>query len=381
MSVEAGGEGQRVIDELFVPIDLDSFARWARPRIPGFKGPLTAKQFSKGLSNPKYLITDEGTGDRYVVKRKPPGKLLIETAHQVDREFRVLDALGRHAPDVPIPKVYGLCEDDSVIGATFFVMEFCPGRVFQDRPTLTHLPPNERRECMMDFIRSMAKLHKADPVQIGLYGQKGYTKMGNGYPRQMATWLRSEQAYLAAMKRWNDPTAKDWEIQGHDQLIDWMNKNLVKDEIACMHGDLGLHNVIFHPTRPKLRAMLDWENCTIAHPLSDLATIIGSYYKPSFELPEGFPTTDELMKAYCAEVGRPYPIPGFNFCLTWNAVKLMIQLQGIWARSLDPQQRSPESQTDASKLLPGFRRWNALALEFSGLGPAYDDSKEIKVRL
>lgn len=121
-----------------------------------------------------------------------------------------------------------------MIGATFFIMSFEAGRVFQDRPTLSHLPPTERREAMMDFVRSMAKLHKADPVKIGLYGVKGYNKMGEGYPRQMATWLRSETAYLAAMKRWNDPTAKEWEIKGHDKIVEWMNKNMVKDEVAVM---------------------------------------------------------------------------------------------------------------------------------------------------
>lgn len=249
--MSAGGEGQKVIEELAVPLDKDALTSYLKPRIPGFIGPITAKQFSKGLSNPKYLVEDVGTGKQYVVKRKPPGELLIATAHQVEREYRVLYALGQHHPELPIPKVYALCEDTKVIGAAFFAMEFLKGNVYQDNPYLLHMSPSDRRAAMLDFIRAMAKLHKVDPVKVGLYGMPGYTKMGDGYPRQMATWLRSETAYVKALQKL-DPDWKSWEIRGHDQLINWMNKNLVPDETRIMHGDFGLHNVIFHPTEPRV---------------------------------------------------------------------------------------------------------------------------------
>lgn len=130
-----------------------------------------------------------------------------------------------------------------MIGAAFFAMDFMRGNVYQDNPFLEHMTPTNRRAAMLDFIRSMAKLHKVDPVKIGLYGVKGYTKIGNGYPRQMATWLRSEVAYVAALKKL-DPEWEEWMIKDHDKLVDWLQKNVVKDEVAVMHGDLGLHNVV-----------------------------------------------------------------------------------------------------------------------------------------
>ncbi|KAI9027057.1 aminoglycoside phosphotransferase, partial [Hyaloraphidium curvatum] len=362
-SADAGGEGQKVIDELAVPLDVPALERYLRPLIPGFVGPITAKQFSKGLSNPKYLITDAGTGRQYVTKRKPPGELLIATAHQVEREYRVLYALGKYHPELPIPKVYALCEDKSVIGASFFVMDFLRGNVFQDNPYLLHMTPADRRAAILDFIRAMAKLHKVDPVKIGLFGVPGYTRMGDGYPRQMATWMRSGDAYVAALRKLA-PDFGEWNIRGYAELVKWMQKNIVPDEVAIMHGDFGLHNVIFHPTEPRVIGIIDWENCTLAHPLSDLATLIGNYWGDSG--PPGFPTCDEMIREYCKEAGRAYPIPGFDFCLVWNAVKVMVQSQGVYARGLDPVQASPESLKGNDVRLRRFKEMNAVALELAG---------------
>jgi len=357
------GEGQATIEELAVPLDTVNLARYMSQNVPGYIGPITARQFSKGLSNPKYLVTDEGSQKKYVIKRKPPGKLLIETAHQVEREYRVIHALQTHT-DVPVPKVYALCEDQSVIGSTFFIMEFLQGRVFQDHPTLDHLSPSDRRKCLQSVMEAIGKLHKADPVKIGLYGQKGYTKMGNAYERQMNTWLRSEQAYLKVRAKDGTP---NYTIDGHDKMLEWMKKNIVKDEIAVMHGDCGISNMIFHPTEPRVLALIDWENCIIGHPLSDLATIISTFLRP-LTLPPDFPTTEELMRWYCREVGRPYPVPGFDFCMCWNSFKVCIQYQGIWARGNTPGQESPET---ARAVTPQtFARQNMLALQFARAGGA-----------
>ncbi|KAJ3339524.1 hypothetical protein HDU93_008055 [Gonapodya sp. JEL0774] len=356
-------EGQATIDELFVPVDLKSLGSYMSTVVPGYVGPITAKQFSKGLSNPKYLVTDEGSGKKYVIKRKPPGKLLIETAHQVEREYRVIHALQSHT-DVPVPRVYALCEDQSVIGGTFFIMDFMQGRVFQERPLLEHLSPADRVKCLESVMDTAAKLHKADPVKIGLYGQVGFTKMGNAYERQINTWIRSEQAYLKVKGRDGSP---NYTIKAHDKMLHWMRSNLPKDEIAVMHGDFGIHNMIFHPTEPRVIALIDWENCTIGHPLSDLATIIGNYTRPT-ALPEGFPTTTELMQRYCRSVGRPYPIPNFDVCMCWNFFKTAIQLQGIWARGQTPGLESPESARSASP--EAFERTNDLALSFAQSGGA-----------
>ncbi|KAI9016745.1 kinase-like domain-containing protein [Hyaloraphidium curvatum] len=363
------GIGQELNAVMSVPIDVSSLLEFLRPLVPGLTGPLAAKQFSMGLTNPKYLITDTSTGIRLVVKRKPDAAALVASAHQVDREFRVLAACARAPVPPPVPRVYALCEDDRVLGKAFFAMDFVPGRVFSvAEHMLPGVSPPDRREIIFDLLRSVAKLHAIDPVAVGLYGLKGFRNRGNGYGRLMRTWIGAGEDYTRFIRERDDPaSAAQWTIRGRDELLAWLRRNQAADEVAIMHGDCGLHNTILHPTEPRVLAMIDWENATISHPLADVALIAGMYEFPQEPPPEGIPSLEEMLRVYCAAAGRPYPIPGFDFCLVWDAFKTMCQLQGVRARALDPAQRSAQYDQEEPFFLSFFRHKNEVALRIAGI--------------
>jgi aminoglycoside phosphotransferase (APT) family kinase protein len=213
-------------------------ASWLQSHVPGFQGPMTVEQFKGGQSNPTFMLT--AGGQRYVLRRKPLGDLL-PSAHAVDREFRVISALA--GTDVPVAKAHALCEDASVIGSMFYVMDHVEGRILWN-PTLPGLSPAERGAHYDEMNRVMAALHRVDPAAIGL---ADYGRPGAYLERQVARWTRQYQA------------AETEPIEAADRLMTWLPRHMpAEGQSRIVHGDYRLDNVIFHPTEPRIVAVLDW---------------------------------------------------------------------------------------------------------------------------
>jgi aminoglycoside phosphotransferase (APT) family kinase protein len=291
--------------------------------VKGFAGPLTVEQFTKGQSNPTYLLRTPG--QEYVLRRKPPGPVLA-SAHAVDREYRVMSALGGHT-NVPVPRTYVLCTDESVIGTWFFVMERVCGRIFWD-VTLPEVAVNERAAYFDAMNATIAALHSADFAAIGL---ADYGKPGDYARRQIKRWSGQYLQDVADAGR----------VQDMDALIEWLSANVpVSDEASIVHGDFRCDNLIFHPTEPRVVAILDWELSTLGHPLADFAYHLMMYHVPDMAIPGllgkdlvslGIPSRDEYVAAYCRRTGRP-GIADLNFYLAFNFFRFAAICHGIRGR-------------------------------------------------
>jgi aminoglycoside phosphotransferase (APT) family kinase protein len=247
MSEARASEGTRPVADAY-RFDVPTLERYLRARIDGFEGPLTAVQFEGGQSNPTFRV-DAG-GRSYALRRKPSGKLL-PSAHAVDREFRVMSALAGTA--VPVARCHCLCTDESVIGSMFYVMDFVPGRVLWD-PLLPGMTPQDRAATFDETNRVIAALHSIDPADVGL---ADYGKPGNYFARQIDRWSRQYKA------------SETEPIPAMDRLIEWLPHNIPPgEETAIVHGDFRLDNLIFHPTEPRVLAVLDWELSTLGHPMA-----------------------------------------------------------------------------------------------------------------
>ncbi|HEV8641271.1 MAG TPA: phosphotransferase family protein, partial [Methylomirabilota bacterium] len=272
--------------------DLEALERYMERQVEGFRGPLTVRQFRGGQSNPTYYLE---AGDRqYVLRRKPPGKLL-PSAHAVDREYRVITALARSG--VPVPRTYALCEDPDVIGTPFYVMAYVPGRVLPD-PRLPGAATAERAAIYDAMNEVLARLHAVDWEAAGL---ADFGRPGNYIARQIHRWTSQYRA------------SETETIPAMERLIAWLPEHIpAPDETTLVHGDYRLGNMIIHPTAPRVAAVLDWELSTLGHPLGDLA-----YHCLPFRLrhdqfegfagearPAGIPSEEEYLAAYCRRTGR-----------------------------------------------------------------------------
>jgi aminoglycoside phosphotransferase (APT) family kinase protein len=304
--------------------DVPALERYLREHVEGFAGALAVEQFKGGQSNPTFLLA---AGDaRYVMRRKPPGKLL-PSAHAVDREYRVMKALA--GTGVPVPRVRCLCEDDGVIGTTFYVMDFVPGRIFWDA-SLPGLSPAERGAIFDEMNRVLAALHLVDPAAVGL---GDYGKPGNYFARQIDRWTKQYRASAT------EP------IEAMDRLIEWLPRNVpAGDEASVVHGDYRLDNMIFHPTEPRVLGVLDWELSTLGHPLADFSYHLMTWRVSPGEFRGlagcdlaalGIPSEAEYVAAYCRRTGRgPIGEGELRFCMAYNMFRLAGILQGVMARAL-----------------------------------------------
>ena len=326
--------------------------------MPGFSLPrrsqdeegLSIRQFEGGQSNPTYFL--RASGAQYVLRKKPPGQLL-PSAHAVDREYRVMRALA--ATDVPVPPALLMCDDASVIGTPFFVMGCVEGRVFR-QPHLPGVSAAERAAMYTDMADVLARLHRVDVATVGL---GDYGKPGNYYARQIGRW---GQQYLAA---------KTDEIASMDHLMAWLPAHIPPgDEIAIVHGDYRVENLIFHPTEPRIVAIVDWELSTLGHPLADLAYNCLTYHLPAEALGrveqvaqdrEGLPDEQAYLAAYLRRTGRT-AIADWNFYLAFSMFRLASILQGVYARGLQGNAASAYAlQRGAAARLIADRAWKLVS--------------------
>jgi aminoglycoside phosphotransferase (APT) family kinase protein len=300
---------------------------WLSAHVEGFRGPARLEKFKGGQSNPTYRLR-AASGD-YVLRRQPPGKLL-KSAHAVDREFRVMHALADTA--VPVPTVCALCESSDVIGSMFYVMAFCDGRIFWDA-ALPHLADNSQRSAVYEEMnRVLAALHSVDPDRVGL---GDYGKPGNYFARQLARWTGQ---YRASELR---------PIPAMEELMSWLDERQPPDDgrVALVHGDYRLDNFVFHPEKPQIIAVLDWELSTLGHPFADLAyqcmqlrMPAGEGFSPGLNGVDrhalGIPTEAEYVASYCQRMDIP-AIPNWPFYLAFSFFRLAAIIQGIAKRVVD----------------------------------------------
>jgi aminoglycoside phosphotransferase (APT) family kinase protein len=325
--------------------DVAALERCLAERLPGFRGPLTVRQFEHGQSNPTFFL-DAASGT-YVLRKKPPGRLL-PSAHMVEREYRVMQALAGSA--VPVPPVLLLETDAAVIGTAFYVMAYVPGRIFRD-PSLPQLPPAERRAIYDAMVDVLARLHQIDYRARGL---DDYGKPGNYYARQIARW--SEQ-YIAA---------KTEALAAMERLMEWLPANVPEgDEVCVVHGDYRIDNLIFHAAEPRIVAVVDWELSTLGHPLGDLAYSCLRYHlepdmlgiRDSPHDLRGIPTESEQIETYCRLTGRS-AIPRWNFYVAFSLFRLASILQGVYARGLQGNASSEQAlQRGAAARRVAERGW------------------------
>lgn len=323
--------------------DVKRLEAWCRDAVDGFGGTLEVRQFEGGQSNPTFLLATAGAGGgkRYVMRKKPPGQLLA-SAHQVDREYRVMKALAQ--TDVPVPHMYALCEDDSIIGTAFYIMEFLEGRVFRD-PTLPGMTTAERAAIYDNMNENLARLHNVDYAAIGL---GDYGRPGNYFERQIGRWIKQYRA------------AQTDQVEAMEQLIAYLPEHIPADNSTSIaHGDYRLENSMYHPTEPRMIAVLDWELSTIGHPLADLGyncmlyhtgtagTLVGVDFEKS-----GIPREKDYVAAYCRRTGRD-GIENWNFYVGFSIFRLAAIAQGVYKRGLDGNASSERARTmgDACRML------------------------------
>jgi aminoglycoside phosphotransferase (APT) family kinase protein len=331
--------------------DASALQAHLEAHLPGFRGPLRIEQFKGGQSNPTYLLV--AASGRYVMRTKPgPAAKLLPSAHAIEREFRVMAALA--GTDVPVAAMHLLCEDESVIGRAFYVMDFVDGRVLWDQ-ALPALTPAERGAVYDEMNRVIAALHRVDVAAVGL---ADYGKPGNFFARQIGRWTRQYQASVTE------------DIEAMNRLIDWLPAHmpasaLDESQVSVVHGDFRLDNLIFHPAEPRVIAVLDWELSTLGHPLGDFA-----YHCMAWHIPPGIfrgiggldlatlgiPSERDYVERYCRRTDRADPqalLDDWNFYLAYNLFRLAGITQGIARRVVDGTAASAQARAtgDATRAL------------------------------
>jgi aminoglycoside phosphotransferase (APT) family kinase protein len=340
--------------------DAGRLSRYLAEHVVGFAGPLTVKQFKGGQSNPTYLL--ETPARRYVLRRKPPGKLL-PSAHAVDREFRVLRAL--HAQGFPVAEPILYCADESVVGTAFYVMSFVDGRVFWE-PWMPGARPEERAAVYDAMNATIARLHSYDPAAIGL---SDFGKGENYVARQVARWSKQYRA------------SETETIEEMERLIEWLPLRIPPPgPTRLVHGDYRLDNLIVARNAPAVAAVLDWELSTLGDPLADFTYHLMAWHMPRSESAAGtaslrghdltalgIPSMEDYIAAYVARTGLD-PRPHLPVYLAYNFFRIAAILQGIVGRVRDGTATSDFAPTKAEMVRPlAQKAWEfALAADRAG---------------
>jgi aminoglycoside phosphotransferase (APT) family kinase protein len=304
-----------------------SLLTWLEASVEGFEGPLEVRKFKGGQSNPTYQLVTPSK--RYVLRRKPPGKLL-PSAHAVDREFKVISAL--YPTGFPVARPYALCTDDAVIGTWFYVMDNVEGRILWDQ-TLPQYSPAERRPIYMAQVKTLADLHNTDYAAIGL---GDYGKPGNYFARQIDRWTKQYKA---------SETQENPEI---DRLMQWLPATVpADDQTTIVHGDYRMDNMIMHAVEPRVVAVLDWELSTLGNPLADFTYFLMNWVNGALatieDLPaHGAPTIPEVVAEYCRLTGRE-GLPELDWYFSYNLFRLAGICQGIIGRVRDGTANHPQA--------------------------------------
>jgi aminoglycoside phosphotransferase (APT) family kinase protein len=335
--------------------DVGLLQDYMESHVEGFHGPLTVRQFRGGQSNPTYKL--ETVSCNYVLRRKPPGKLL-KSAHAVEREFRIISAL--YGAGFPVPRPFVLCEEAEVVGTTFFIMECVDGRIFW-APDLPKFSKEERTALYDNVNEVLARLHSFDFVALGL---EDYGKPGNYFSRQISRWSSQYRA------------SETGPVVAMDKLIDWLPENVPADDsVSIVHGDFRLDNMIVHPTEPRVIAVLDWELSTIGHPLADFTYHLMAWQMGDIGIGSsglvgkdlgalGIPDAESYIARYCERTGRKNGIDHRNFYSAFNFFRLAAILQGIAGRVRDGTAASAHAALAVDAVLPlaeqGWRYANQL---------------------
>lgn len=322
------------------PFNIERLELYLASVVPGFRGPLSVRQFLHGQSNPTYLV--ESSANRCVLRRKPPGALL-PSAHAVDREFRLMRALRSTA--VPVPRMLSYCADEAVVGTEFYLMEYVEGRILED-VGLDAMTGAQRGAIYDELNRVIAALHQVDPETVGLgdFGRPaGYV------PRQIARWSGQYRA------------CETQRIEAMERLIEWLPRHIPPDQPARIaHGDYRLDNVIFHAHEPRIVAVIDWELATLGDPLADFA-----YHCMIWRLPPelggslmnrnlsalGIPSEAQYVRRYCERTARDC-LPHLDFYLAFGMFRLAAILQGVAARALQGNASSASAEQAGRRARP-----------------------------
>jgi aminoglycoside phosphotransferase (APT) family kinase protein len=315
-------------------VDEASLDRWMKEHVENYRGPLKVSQFKGGQSNPTYKLDTPGRA--YVMRRRPFGKLL-PSAHAVDREFRVISALGKQ--DFPVARAYALCMDDGVIGSAFYIMSMEEGRVFWN-PTLPTQSTETRRKIFTGKIETLAKLHifKAEQIGLGDFG-----KPGNYFARQIDRWTKQYRA------------SETQHIPEFEKLAEWLPKTVpAQQRVSIVHGDYRLDNLIFHPTQPRVLAVLDWELSTLGDPMADFTYLLMQWTMPGLAnadlKPLNIPSQEEAASIYCDYTGMA--VPDLNWYFSYNLFRLAGITQGIAGRIRDGTAASAKAVESAARTVP-----------------------------
>ncbi|KAL4780193.1 kinase-like domain-containing protein [Aspergillus varians] len=314
-------------------IDVPALERYIDQNVPIVKTPLEVKQFGFGQSNPTYQLI-AADGKKFVMRKKPPGELLSKTAHKVEREYKIIHALEQ--TDVPVPKTYCLCEDSSVVGTPFYIMEFLDGRIFTD-PTIPEVSPEERTAMWKDAVRTLAKFHRVVPKAIGL---EAFGKPTGFYDRQIATFTTISKAQAQAV----DVETKEpvGDLPHFEEMVRFFQDKSAqpRDRGSLVHGDYKIDNMIFHHTEPRVIGVLDWEMATVGHPLSDFCNLTSPYFLDSAESKVenfrpgailGLPTREDCLRWYSEYAGWD-PTPEIIWGDAFFSLRSSVIMQGIKAR-------------------------------------------------
>ncbi|KAF2118203.1 kinase-like domain-containing protein [Lophiotrema nucula] len=332
-------------------LDDDALGKYLSDYLPNLKLPVVSTKIGYGQSNPTYFV-DDANNQRFILRKKPAGTIISPVAHQVDREYRVLKALGS-VEGFPVPKVYCLCLDTEIIGTHFYVMEFVKGRIITD-PDLKDLAPTERRQAWFSLVSTLAWLHSIDPDSIGL---EGFGKKTSFYTRHCNTFSRIE-AQQSKVKDISTGKELGRAHPSFDEIVHFIRKNVPSDRASIVHGDYKFDNVVLHPTEPRVIALLDWELSTIGHPLMDAVYVVGPFwnrsmtggparddqggaaYDPENLTKYGMPTMNELMDEYSKITGWDPRQDQWEVAKVFHLMRGGTISHGIQARTISGQASS-----------------------------------------